>query len=228
MKYIKFIVFVLVLLGLGYFLLPYTKNGNVNNNSNNNQNSDNANQQPVTSGSVKTFTSDTFGVKFDYNTDQDGDGKADTDVKEAGDKVYVYFTAGPMEQGQWVEKFSKDPNVKLTDAVKAQFLKNISEKDCYATDMGEFYTKYSATAPTLPENTERVIIAYPFPADTTQPFDKNADKCPEQYRLSNGLSYFQMDKNHPDKYFFFSIGQYPIFADTKNEKVWTDTFAVTK
>jgi len=225
MSIVKKILFVIVLLALGYFLLPYVKVKPKAPANNNNQDN---NQKSQSNTSMKTFVSDAFGAKFDYAPDQDGDSKADTDVKEQNDKIYVYYTAGPVEQGQWVQKFTKDPNVKLTDAVAAQFLKNISDKDCFATDMSDFYTKYGAAAPPLPEGKERVIIAYPFPTDTTQPFDQNASKCPQGYSLTNGLSYFEMDKNHPDKYYFFSIGQYAIFANPSTQTTWQDTFQVTK
>jgi hypothetical protein len=227
MKYLKTIVFVLVLLVAGYFLLPYVKMKKSDNNNNQNQNTDNSNQQS-NSGTIKTFSSDTYGAKFDYNTDQDGDGKADTDAKEAADKVYVYYTATPMEQGQWVQKFPKDPKASLVDAVKKQFLTNISEKDCFAKDLVEFYNQYGAPVPPAPDNVTRAVIAYPFPTDETQPFDQNAGKCPTPYSLSNGLSYFWMDKNHPDNFYFFSIGQYAIIADKDGKTAWQDTFQVTK
>lgn len=220
---LKTLVLVVVLLVAGYLLLPYVKP-----NPNLTGNKDDSNQSSSDSSGVKTFVSDDFGAKFDYNTDQDGNGTADTAVDTAGDKIFVYYTAAPKEQGQWVQKFTKDPNVSLADAVKSQFLQGIPESDCFATDMGKFYSDNGAMAPDLPPNTERVIIAYPFPEDETQPFFQNADKCPQGYSLTNGLSYFEMNSTHPDKYYFFSIGQYPIFADTNNQTVWQDTFQVTK
>ncbi|MDB5057684.1 MAG: hypothetical protein JWO59_1156, partial [Chloroflexi bacterium] len=36
-----------------------------------------------------------------------------------------------------------------------------------------------------------------------------------------GISYFLADSRHPDKYLFFSIGQYPIAAGSG--KAWQDT-----
>lgn len=219
--YLRTAILVVALLVVGYFLLPYVK---IHPKSP-------ATQTPNPSDSqsaAKTFSSDILGISFKYMPDQDGDGKADTDVKETGDKVYVYYTATPAEQGQWVQEFSKDPTATLIDAVKKQFLANISEKDCFAVDLDQFYQQYGASVPPAEPNFVRAIIAFPFPADQTQPFDTNATKCPATYRLSNGLSYFAMDKNHPDKYFFFSIGQYGIMADTGGQKTWQDTFTVTK
>src|SRR5204862_409224 len=98
---LKTTIFVIVLLLLGYFLLPYVKikpkPAPVP-----------SSQQSANTDSIQTFSSDDFGVKFKYNQDQDGDGKLDTAVKEVGDKIYVYYSQMPPEQGQWVQKFSKD------------------------------------------------------------------------------------------------------------------------
>jgi hypothetical protein len=226
MKPLKTILFIIVLLAIGYFLLPYVKlNSKTSDQANQNQNTDNTNNQPV---AVATFTSDTLGVKFDYAPDQDGDGKADTDVKEMGDKIYVYYTASPVEQGQWVQEFSKDANATLLASIQKQFLTSYPAKDCYPLSLADYYKSYDAAAPTLPDNVEVAVIAYPKATDPNAPFWQNSDKCPAQYSATNGASYFWMDKTHPNKYFFFNIGQYPIFADNDGQKVWQDTLTVIK
>uniref|UniRef100_A0A7C4R5K1 Uncharacterized protein n=1 Tax=candidate division CPR3 bacterium TaxID=2268181 RepID=A0A7C4R5K1_UNCC3 len=53
--------------------------------------------------------------------------------------------------------------------------------------------------------------------------------CPVGYSLANGARYFMMDKNHPDRFFFFSIGQYGIMLDPndmQNSKLWQETVVV--
>ncbi|HEX5429598.1 MAG TPA: hypothetical protein VFX17_00785 [Patescibacteria group bacterium] len=234
-NYIKTIILVVVLLAVGYFLLPYVKNypkhptpsSQTSSTSGTNSSSSNSSSSTSSSNGIQTFTSSNLGVSFQYNPDQDGDGTADTTAAESGDKVYVYYTASPMEQGQWVEKFTKDPSMSLADAIQKQFLSGVSSTDCFVADMDSFYTQYGAQAPASPQNFERDIIAYPFPTDPNQPFDANASKCPATYSLSSsGLSYFAMDKNHPDQYYFFNIGQYAITADTQGQLAWQDTFEI--
>ena len=177
---------------------------------------------------AQTFSSDQLGITFKYHPDQDGDGQPDTAVKEAGDKVYVYYSAASPEDGQWVQEFHKDASDNLAAAVKKQFLLNYSEKDCYAQDLADYFRSFDVDPPKIRDNFSEVIISYPKPTDPEAPFFQNADKCPKTYTFTNGLSYFLMDKNHPDKFFFFSIGQYAILADPAKSVTWQDTFEVTK
>jgi hypothetical protein len=174
----------------------------------------------------QTYISDKLGISFDYLPDQDGDGQPDTAVAEADDKLYVYYSAAAPENGQWVQKFTKNPNDTLVQAIQKQFLQNYSSKDCYAIDFVDFYTSMNFEPPTIPDNISEAIIAYPKPTDPNAPFFENSSKCPATYSFTNGLSYFYMDKNHPDKYYFFSIGQYAIIADLNGPKAWQDTVLV--
>ena len=186
--------------------------------------------QPTTTDSTtaQTFSSDKLGVSFSYMPDQDGDGQPDTAAKEVNDKIYLYYTASPVEQGQWVQVFTKDPSQTLETAIQDKFLKNYSAKDCYVQDFNQFFTANGAPAQPQADNIAKAIIVYPLPTDDSQPFWQNASKCPVDYSLSNGQSYFLMDKNHPDKYLFFSIGQYGIVANLEKQQAWQDTFQVTK
>jgi hypothetical protein len=227
MKPLQQVILVIVLLVVGYFLLPFVKTNKQNNPPpQTTDNSQNPGQQPQSA--VKTFTSDDLGISFTYNADQNADGSADTTAKQSGDKAYVYYSASPMEQGQWVEKFSKDPKDSLTAAIQKQFLTKYSSKDCYALNLTDYYKNFQVEPPNLPANVQEAVIAYPQPADPADPFWQNAAKCPPTYSATNGISYFWMDSNHPNEYFFFSIGQYAIFADTTGQKNWQDTFTVTK
>ncbi len=184
---------------------------------------DNTNSNTV---SKQNYVSDKLGISFDYLPDQDGDGKPDTAVSESGDKLYVYYSAAAPEEGQWVQKFSKNPNDTLVQAIQKQFLQNYSSKDCYAIDFVDFYKSMNIDAPKIPENVSEAIIAYPKPTDPNAPFFQNSSKCPATYSFTNGLSYFYMDKNHSDKYYFFSIGQYAILADINDPKAWQDTVVI--
>ena len=221
MNYLKTFILFVVLAAAGYFLLPYVHWNNKTTNNTNNTDS-----PPVIT--TQTYNSDALSASFNYYPDQDADGKVDTAVKESGDKIYVYYTQQQAEQGQSVQEFTKDPKDTLEAAISKKFLSGISPDDCYVTDFAAFFKKYSQEVPPTPTGISKDIIAYPFPADTTQPYDANAGKCPEAYRLSNGLSYFYMDQAHPDKYYFFNIGQYGIAADKDSQTGWQDTFKVTK
>ncbi len=225
MQYLKTAILVLVLLVIGYLLLPYVKIAPKNPAPKQN----NSDQQSQNSqGQIVTFTSDDLGISFKYNNDQDGDGKADTTAKQAQDKVYVYYTASPMEQGQWVQEFKKSPSDSLTTAIQKQFLTSYSSKDCFAQTLQDYYASYGVATPTIPAGVSEAVIAYPKTTDPNAPYWQNASKCPQTYTVSNGISYFYMDQNHPDKFFFFSIGQYGIMADMTRQQTWQETFQVNK
>lgn len=222
MNTIKTVILVIALLAIGYVLLPYVKINPKTNNSQNNQNQNN--QQ--TPSHIQTFKSDNLGISFQYNDDQDNNGAADTSATESGTKAYVYYTAGGQESGQWVEKFTKDPSDSLTVAIQKQFLKNYSSKDCYPLTLQDYYKSFDVAEPALPTGISEAVIAYPPATDPNAPFWQNADKCPQVYSATNGISYFYMDQAHPDRYYFFSIGQYAIFSDTSGKQTWQNTFQV--
>lgn len=166
----------------------------------------NNNPAPAKPAGVKTFISEKLGMQFDYLASQ-GD-----PVIEQDDTVYV-----GGKNGQWVQEFSKNPNDDLKTAISKKFLAGIAEKDCWVEQ-----TKTS--------NILTAQIKYEF-TDLEDPrFTDN--KCPADYRMTNGLRYFWMDTNHPDKFFFFSIGQYAILGEPDRpgggEKTWQDTFKVIK
>jgi hypothetical protein len=223
MNYLKTIILVVILLVIGFFLLPYVK---VKPQSTGNNTSGNTPTPPPSS--ITTYSSDNLDISFTYNPDQDADGTADTAVKEMNGKVYVYYAASSAEQGQWVEQFPKDPKDSLTVAITKKFLTNYPSKDCFSQTLQDFYKSFGVTAPTLDANIQEAVIAFPRPADDTNADDffAAAAKCPATYTETNGISYFWMDTNHPDKYYFFSIGQYAIFADTAGQKTWEQTVKV--
>lgn len=172
------------------------------------------------------FVSQKLGIGFSYASALPEQPDSIIKTLEEGDKVYVYaasITKNPQD-GQWVEVFQKDPNLTLADAIKKQFLANYSSADCFVS----LQSRYPDSVK-LPDNYEVAEISYPAPSDTTAPGWANADKCPQMYTTTNGISYFAMDKNHPDKYAYFSIGQYGIPSGTTNKQsMWQDTFRFIK
>ncbi|MCL4354257.1 hypothetical protein M1349_02170 [Patescibacteria group bacterium] len=160
----------------------------------------------------KRYVSPKLGVSFLYLEKQDDQ---TVSVKEDGNIIYVYMNQNAAnspegyKSGQWVEVFQKDKNTTLKDTIKQQFLANYSSNNCFPADEPAVLKNY-------PVSFEAAIISYPPSNDPNQPSWANADKCPGKYTASNGISYFLMDKNHPDKFVFFSIGQYMIGSGQKN------------
>lgn len=167
----------------------------------------------------KRYTSSELGVTFLYLENQNDQTVA---VKEEGDKVYVYIkefiTDGKKDNylgGQWIEIFSKDPSQSLEDAIKEKFLTGYRESDCFVSP----YTSQSSSP--YPSSFETAVISYPPPTDESEPFWVNSEKCPAIYSKSNGMAYFLMDKNNPDRFAYLSIGQYAILSDT--DSGWQNT-----
>ena len=170
------------------------------------------------------FTSQKLAISFDYAKETAMTPPYPIKTIEEGSKVYVYVDNGTNPHtGQWVEVFQKEKTQTVADAIKQKFLANYAAKDCSVS----MQTTYPDKAK-LPTNYEIAEITFPQPTDANEPWFANADKCPATYTTTNGISYFLMDKNHPDKYVYFSIGQYGIPAGTRNEKeLWQDTFRFT-
>lgn len=165
------------------------------------------------------YTSEKLGISFYYLETQPGSIKFK--AAEIVNKIYVYQQNFNPESGQFVEVFTKSENDTLKDAVKKRFLANISEKDCFVNS-GAYMKEYPALY-------ETAIIDYAVPTDTgDQPFWSYGEKCPQDYSKTNGIRYFLEDTNHPDKFVFFSIGQYGIGASLDNNQLlWQHTIRFT-
>lgn len=164
--------------------------------------------QNATPQGVKTFTSQKLGIKFNYLASE-GD-----PVVEEGDKVYVGASG---KTGQWVQEFSKNPNDDLATAIKKKFLVGISNKDC-KVNASHYYGSID----------RGYIEIVNFSGTMEDPLFEN-NPCPAEYRQTNGIRYFLMDENHPNYFFFFSIGQYAISADpVRPDVTWQSTFEVIK
>jgi hypothetical protein len=137
---------------------------------------------------------------------------------EVETKIYVYPLSMQRANGQSIEVFQKAPADTLEQAITKKFLNGINANDCFVKNrpLGN-----------LANNFVKATIGYPIPANADAPNFTFGEQCPENYKESNGIAYFLMDKNHPDRFFYFSIGQYAIEAETGNQnKLWQDTLQV--
>lgn len=154
---------------------------------------------------LQTYHSDRLDVSFQYNA-------SDTGILEQGNKVYVYATGTEALEGQSIERFEKQPNETFAKSIERQLLSEASTSTCNV--------QLSVTA----VGYTRAEIAYPEPTDANAPFFQNASLCNEAYAKTNGIRYFLFDTSHPDRFYFLSIGQYPIVAT--GTRTWQDTLTI--
>ncbi|MCL5433121.1 MAG: hypothetical protein M1524_03355 [Patescibacteria group bacterium] len=175
--------------------------------------------EPTISPNSNLFSSDKLGVSFLYAKLQEaGNNSTKVNVQETGNKVYVYINGTEPESGQSVEVFQKNPADSLEQAISKQFLSGISKSDCFVK---------ISTDKNLPSNFTKATIGYPVPTNSTEPYFIFGEKCPQNYKESNGISYFLEDLNHPDKFLYFSIGQYGISSETgNNNAMWQDSIRI--
>ena len=82
------------------------------------------------------------------------------EVKEVGNKFYVYNTAFPYNQGQYVEVFQKTTVDTLEVAIQKQLLGNISKDDCFVKDAKP------DNAANYPDNFKVKTLGYPVDEDS--------------------------------------------------------------
>lgn len=172
---------------------------------------------PTATPNSNLFTSQTLGVSFYYTKANTGVNNSSIAVKEIGNKIYVYSTSGKPEDGQYLEVFSKDKNQSLIDVIKQKILTGYSLTDCIVGT-----AKNPVTGQTYPASYEIAEINVPGPFTDLEAQAAKASKCPEKYVTTNGISYFLEDSNHPDKFIYLSIGQYPIDSGI-GDKLWQTT-----
>ena len=157
-----------------------------------------------------TFTSQRLGIGFDYLSTEAG-------VQESGDRVYVYALNTPPANGQWVQVFRKAPTTSLEDAIRAQVLQGYSPQDCFVVRSQD-----PVPGQTNPPTYQFARIDVPHqPGDGPGVLQAAAAKCPQPYAAVGGIAYFLADTAHPDRFVFFSIGQYAIPAG--GNRVWQQT-----
>lgn len=168
-----------------------------------------------TNPNVKTFTSIDLGIRFSYLEKQETPGTIGT--KQVGNKVYVYDTKYPADQGQYVEVFTKEKGDTLEAAIGKIFLKDYPPADCFAEKISDPVAKQKTP-------TSFVFAHITFPANENDGMEERfakAEKCPKTYTETNGIAYFLTDTNHPTQFVFFSIGQYAIGGP--NNTTWQNT-----
>lgn len=155
---------------------------------------------PTLSQNVKIFTSPDLGISFTYDGNTLWDGKP-VQVKEIGDKAYLYAWDENPEDGRFVEVFSKDATDSLPDAITKRFLQGYSPQDCHVTvaNLAKNYYERSGFVYAQIRPIE--------PPSAIESLPQLAAKCPPVYATINSLTYFLMDIAHPDKLVFFNIGQ---------------------
>jgi hypothetical protein len=169
--------------------------------------------------SVHIYRSEKLGVQFNYLSSDDGS-VYDIPIIEEGNRIYV-----GGKDGQWVEKFTKDPQDTLEEAVTKSLLSGTSRSDCVAalSLRGQGTVEIKIVKAATAQNIEDPIWTH--------------NPCPPEYRFTytTGGRYFSMDPQHPDAFYFFSIGQYAIPAepdvrieimDEPAPKSWQDTFKI--
>jgi len=173
---------------------PYTENTNITN--------------------QKNYINPQLGISFLYLSVDPLDNTATFNTKEVNNKVYLYHQNSPYETGQYIEIFQKDPNLNLEEAIQNNFLTNYSKDKCYIENINSTSYPSAYSVASIRYVHEDTSIAL---QDSINPKD-----CPQTYTPIGGSAFFLMDKNQPDKFVFFSIGQYGIFANEDNT-MWETT-----
>lgn len=174
-------------------------------------------EKPLLPGQQK-YTSTNLGVSLLYINELGND--LSSNVEEVGNKIYIFAPGSSSESGQYMEVFTKAENDTLLQAVQKQFLVGYSASDCEAYELTKTWNNKA-----ISENMELVNIRVAGGWESMEDLMVRWEKCPKPYTESNGISYFMADKNHPDKFAFFSIGQYAISAgtDESGSLTWQDT-----
>ncbi|MCK5466522.1 hypothetical protein KAI56_03445 [Candidatus Parcubacteria bacterium] len=161
----------------------------------------------------QTYRNEEFGFEVKY---PESDNFGEYKVEQINDIFYIaYDNYDDITGGQFVKIFTKDRKDGLKQAIEKKFLKNFTEEECFVSEKDINYLyKY-------PES-YIVLSAIDYPNGEEYPLE-NKNNCP--YAIFNGKSYFLMDSNHPDRFAFFSIGQYSIPVALEGVEIfWQDTF----
>jgi len=162
--------------------------------------------------------SEKLGIKVSYYSNPENT----TGSRVDGNRIYFYMN-GPAnisdyKSGQYLEGFDKGIETSLSSAIENKFLQNIKRDKCFVV-----ITEDTAAY-------QKAIINYP---DTLCPNGSPAftcNTCPPNYSKTNGISYFIYYKNQPDKFFYFSIGQYSLLGGLEAARglEWFDNLEFVK
>ena len=142
-------------------------------------------------------------------------------ITEQGNKIYMHATGQNPETGQSIEVFTKDPKISLEQAITDQFLKGYNPADCFVKTYN-----YEQRFP----NYVSAGIAF---SDPNNGWWQNPDKCPKNYSETNGIQYFLMNKDVPDKFLFLKLGQDSRTSDgtpttTNHGPDWSNSIQILK
>ncbi len=168
-------------------------------------------------GQAKKYLDRELGVAFCYPEKYF---KEQVEVLKEGNRIYV-----GGKTGQYVQVLSKDPKLDAKAGISQAILTGYPAKDCFINDKSD--EQYQYITDNFPAGYYYIPpVGYPHIAKEDEPFWAGSEKCPTEYVRTNGIRYFLGDEQHPDKFLFFSIGQYGIPLDQGIEsgsKLWQDT-----
>lgn len=236
---IVLILGVVVFAGIAVYLLVLNKTNNTGTtpiSSDSNKGNTNNHENPSPTASVKQndisspikYVSKTLGISFEYLPTQSYDAK--TYIKEVGNKIYVYAVGNAYgntdpnryEDGQFVEVFSKDKNKSLKEALQDRFLTGAYAQYCQVDEDTIGFGNKSTPKTYVKAN---INLKNRENVSNVDDLYEKLKNCPDPYTQRNGVSYFLADTEHPDKFLFFSIGQYQIDASKEGDGSlgWQDT-----
>lgn len=203
-KTIIFVLAIIIVVGIaGYFAFD-KKVFEKNSNQENNEAVDNQPQTQPTLEEIfgldkkdpgtKLYYSEKLGVGFTYLSYGP---EQPVSVVEKDNKISI--------SDQTIEVFEKDPAVSLEKAIEDRFLQNYKPVDCFV--------KISETSEQKIGNYVSATISYPPAKNPEDPFWVNSENCPKNYSETNGMQYFLMNKDVPDRFLFVRIGQYSAASD---------------
>jgi len=126
-----------------------------------------------------------------------------------------------------VQVFHKPPSESLSQTIQTQILAGYDPRACrlaaptLADDSGYPHAATLTYAMLLPHVPPTVSAADDLIATEAA----QAQKCPPVYTVFGGSAYFMADSAHPDRFFFFKIGQYWLYSASGYP--WQDTLQVT-
>lgn len=151
----------------------------------------------------KSISSNKLGVKVSYYSNPENE----SDAKEDGNRLYFFMdnsvNRSDYKTGQYLEVFDKDEETSFSEAINNRFLSGVSRDKCFVNVVED------------KEDYQKAIIDYPdTPCEDGGP-SWACNTCPFGYSKTNGISYFLYFKNHPEKFFYVSIGQYSLAAGSQ-------------
>lgn len=165
----------------------------------------------TSTGSAEIYSSEALGIRFHFLSNPIL-GDETIKVLEQGNRIYVYPSSLPATQGQFIEKFNKSSVESLENAIRTQILKDKDPSRCMVTSRKE-------------NNITKAEITFPISnPDVKDTFFEDSEYCSKDYAQTNGLRYFMYEEKHPNKFYFISIGQYPITAG--NDQTWQETIEI--